>query len=120
MLEELTVPLRMVLFNREDSPRSLREALPASIVRLELLAYNTVSVPAWQPEVLELLNGKGVHTPKLCRLRIEQWLEMDDGPVSKYELDVETVISLGRQVDVEVQVDFTEHKCPEVISSDVD
>lgn len=120
MLEELTVPLRMVLFNREDSPRSLREALPASIVRLELLAYNTVPVTAWQPEVLELLNSKGVHMPKLRQVRIEQWLEMDDGPVSKYELEAEAVISLGRQVGVEVQVDFTEHKCPEVILSVMD
>lgn len=120
VLQELTVPLRIVLFNREDSPRSLREALPASIVRLELLAYNTVPVPVWQPEILELLKGKSVHAPKMRQLRIEHWLEMEVGSVSKYELEVEAVVSLGRQVGVEVQVDFTEHKCPEVILSVMD
>lgn len=120
MLEELTAPIRMILFNREDSPRSLRETLPASIVRLELLAYNTVPVPFRQPEVLNLLNGKGVYTPKLRQLRIEQWLEISDGSVSRYELETEAVVSLGRQVGVEVQVDFTRTSVRKVYSSDVD
>lgn len=36
-----------------------------------------------------------------------------DGPVSKYEPEADAVVSLGRQVGVEVQVDFVENREPE-------
>lgn len=119
VLEELTAPMVMVLYRRHGVRRSLRETLPASIVRLELLAYRTVPVPDWQPEVLGLLNRRDVHVPKLRWLRIEQWLE-PGCRVSKYDLEAEAVVNLGRLVGVEVRVDFKEHPCPERISSDVD
>lgn len=111
VLEELTCPLVMVLSQAEDgSPRSLAESLPASIVRLELLAYNHFPVPVWQLEVLDLLKGKDVLAPSLRQLRIEHWMGRGDGPMSKYELEADAVVSLGRQVGVEVQVDIVENR----------
>lgn len=118
VLEELTAPLRMVLSHRDGRQRSLAESLPASIVRLELLAYDHFPLTAWQLDLLDLLNRKDAVAPILRHVRIEHWLRQSDGPASKYELEVEAVVSLGRQVGVQVQVDFTEVKHPEVILSE--
>lgn len=82
------------------------ESLPASIVRLGLLAYNHFPVPVSQLEVLNLLKDKDALAPILRQLRIEHWMERGDGPVSKCEPDADAVVNLGRQVGVEFQVDF--------------
>ncbi|KAG6358586.1 hypothetical protein INS49_012104 [Diaporthe citri] len=58
--------------------------------------------------------------PRLRQVTIEHRVEVSDGPASKYELDAEAVISLGRQVGVEVLVDFVEYKVPEFGLSDTD
>lgn len=120
VLEELTIPLAMLLQNRDESCRSLAESLPASIARLELLAYTQFLVRTWQLEILGLLNGKETTAPRLRQVVIEHWMTVSDGPVSKYELDAEAVISLGRQVGVEVLVDFVEYRVPDTSSSDTD
>lgn len=115
VLEELTAPLRMVLSHQDGRQRSLAESLPASIVRLELFAYDHFPLTAWQLDLLDLLNSKDAVAPRLRYVRIEHWLRQPDGPASKYDLEVEAVVSLGRQVGVQVQVDFTEVKHPEVV-----
>lgn len=113
VLEELTIPLAMLLHNRDASCRGLADSLPASIVRLELLVYTHFPVRTWQLEILGLLNDKETTAPRLRQVIIEHWMEVSDGPVSKYELDAEAVISLGRQVGVEVLVDFVEYRVPD-------
>lgn len=120
VLEELTIPLTMLLQNRDESCRSLADSLPSSIVRLELLVYTHFPVRTWQLEILALLNDKETTAPRLRQVIIEHWMEVSDGPVSKYELDAEAVISLGRQVGVEVLVDFVEYRVPDVSLSDTD
>lgn len=120
MLEELTVPLAMLLHDRDESCRSLADSLLASLVRLELLAYTQFPVRTWQLEILGLLNGKEATAPRLRQVVIEHWMKVSDGPVSRYELDAEAVISLGRQVGVEVLVDFVEYRVPDIRSSDTD
>lgn len=120
VLEELTAPLRMVLpqgHGENGLPRRLGDRLPASIVRLELLAYDHVPVLTWQLQVLNLLNGKHALVPNLRYLRIEHWVAHTDYQTSTWDLEAESVVSLGRRVGVEVRVDFAEQKCPEVIQS---
>lgn len=118
MLEELTVPLAMLLHDRDESCRSLADSLPASFTRLELLAYTQFPVRTWQLEILGLLNGKETTAPRLRQVVIEHWMKVSDGRVSRYELDAEAVISLGRQVGVEVLVDFVEYRVPDIRLSD--
>lgn len=109
----------MVLSQAEDgSRRSLADSLPASIVRLELLAHNHFPVPGWQLELVNLLRDKEVLAPRLRQLRIEHWMKRGNGPKSKYELEADAVVSLGREVGVEVQVDFMENKEPEAEGDD--
>lgn len=120
VLEELTAPLRMVLSPVDGLRRGLKECLPASIVRLELLVYDHFPLAAWQLEVLGLLNSKDVLTPKLRHVRAEHWMKQSDGPACRYEFEVEAVLSLGHQVGVEVQVDFMENMHPEVILGEAD
>ncbi|KAL2283294.1 hypothetical protein FJTKL_09929 [Diaporthe vaccinii] len=120
VLEELTIPLAMLLQNRDESCRSLADSLPSSIVRLELLVYTHFPVRTWQLEILALLNDKETTAPRLRQVIIEHWMEVSDGPVSEYELDAEAVISLGRQVGVEVLVDFVEYRVPDASLSDTD
>jgi hypothetical protein len=107
VLEELTAPLIMVISHPgAGEPCSLCEALPASIVSLQLLAYGHVPVPVWHAELLRLLRSKQVLVPNLRRVRIEHWLRHTDDPVSAYEVEANAVVSLGRQVGVKVQVEF--------------
>lgn len=120
VLEELTIPLAILLHNRDGSRRSLADALLASIMRLELLAYTHFPVRTWQLEILGLLNGKETAAPRLRQVVVEHWMGCPDGPVSRYELDAEAVIGLGRQVGVEVLVDFVEYKEPNPNVSDTD
>lgn len=120
VLEELTIPLAMLLSHSGGPRRSLADTIPASVERLELLAYTHFPVRTWQLEVLGLLNDKEAAAPGLRQVVIEHWMAVSDGPVSRYELDAEAVIGLGRQVGVEVLVDFVEYKVPDNSSSDTD
>ncbi|KAL1878233.1 hypothetical protein Daus18300_002150 [Diaporthe australafricana] len=97
VLEELTAPLKMILPYQDGLPRSLAECLPSSIVCLELLVYNHFPVTTWELEVL-------------------------DDPASTFELEAEAVVSFGRQVGVDVQVDFEEFEElePELSANDED
>lgn len=87
LLEELAVPLAMPLHNREGSRRSLAVALPASIERLEPLAYAHFPVRTWQLEISGILDDKETTAPRLCQVIVEHWMGCSDGPVSTYELD---------------------------------
>ncbi|POS80982.1 hypothetical protein DHEL01_v200610 [Diaporthe helianthi] len=119
VLEELTAPFRMVLPQQDgdELPRSLVEYLPASIVRLELLTYRHVPVSTWQLHVIDLLNRKDALVPRLRHLRIEHWVKHSEDTAATYELEADSIVNLGRQVGVEVQIDFSEHQCPEVIQT---
>lgn len=120
VLKELTTPLTMLLHHGKGSRRSLAGAIPAAIERLELLAYNHFPVRTWQLEFLGLLNDKEAAAPRLRQVVIEHWMAVPDGPVSRYELDGEAVTGLGRQVGVEVLVDFVEYRVPDPSLSDTE
>lgn len=114
VLEKLTGSLRMVLSHQDGVPRSLADCLTSSIVRVELLVYNHFLVTTWQLEVLGLLKSKDVITPRLRQVRIEHWARATDDPASTFELEAGAVVSFGRQVGVDAQVDFVELTGPEL------
>ena len=98
MLEELGIPISLVLFERGkgypmpriDTPlRTLASTLPPSLVKLRLYVYDEWLYSDWEIELRELLEKKPKYTPRLAYIWIEYWISAEESkkPFTQEEED---------------------------------
>lgn len=87
MLEELGIPLTLLLFERGkeypmpriDTPiRTLALALPPSLVKLRLYALDEWQYCNWEKESRDFSEKKSKYTPKLIYVWIEYWISAEE------------------------------------------
>jgi hypothetical protein len=98
MLEELGMPISLLLFDRGkgypmprvDTPqRTLASTLPPSLIKLRLYVYDEWLYSNWEKELRELIEKKSKFTPKLAYVWIEYWISAEEDKRPSSEVDGE-------------------------------
>jgi hypothetical protein len=113
VLEELSFPLLLLLFQGGVIRYQLKDLLPRSVVKLRLYIYDDIPPVIWVKELREVFEQKELCCPDLQDVWVEYWKNFDDPYNDKTKMerlmkDIEDLKKMGREarMNVEVVVDL--------------